>query len=159
MNGEYAALSGRILQELGELSQVISHTEAVLNKALQTGDSDYLESVALNLHGFYTGTERIFEDIARHLEQSVPTGPTWHQDLLRQLSAEISTIRPPVLRPETRRCLDEYRSFRHLVRNVYTTHLRPSRIQELAEELRPCYDALTHDLRQFAAFLDQLAQA
>lgn len=27
----------------------------------------YLDSVALNLHGFYSGLERLFELVARHL--------------------------------------------------------------------------------------------
>ena len=78
---------------------------------------------------FIQGIERIFEDIARTMERSIPKDVEWHQDLLLQMSAEISSIRPPVLSMDTRDCLDEYRGFRHVVRNVYTFHLRPARLQ------------------------------
>jgi len=37
----------------------------------------YLDSVALNLHGFYSGVERLFELIARHIDGTLPTGETW----------------------------------------------------------------------------------
>lgn len=35
-----------------------------------------------------------------------------------------------------------------LAKNDYTFHLRPSRIRELTEELRPCFEELKQDLTQ-----------
>ncbi len=128
-----------------------------MGRAKLTNDDGYLDGVALNLHGFYAGLERIFEDIARSLEKTIPTGPTWHQDLLLQMSAEIPHIRPLVITSETRYCLTEYLSFRHVVRNVYTFNLKLSRLQELTDELQPCYLAVKHDLNDFAQFLEQLS--
>ena len=48
--------------------------------ARKTGDEQdvYLDSVALNLHSFYSGLERLFELIARHIDCSIPDGETWH---------------------------------------------------------------------------------
>ncbi len=83
-----------------------------------------MDGVALNLHGFYVGIERIFEDIAREVEASVPSGPDWHQDLLLQMSAEVAAVRPAVITQETRQCLGDYRAFRHVVRNVYASTCR-----------------------------------
>ena len=57
-------------------------------------------------------------------------------------------------RLETRRCLDEFRGFRHIVRNVYTTQLRPSRMQELVAELGNCQELLARDLTEFARLLE-----
>ncbi len=157
MSAEYATLAGRIRQSLLDLERVVDRAELLMDKAGRSGDDGYLDGVALNLHGFYAGVERIFEDIARTVEQAVPDGPDWHQDLLLQMSAEVSTIRPPVIGQETRHCLDEYRGFRHVVRNVYTFSLRPARLQELAANLRACYRAVETDLQTFAAFLEELA--
>ncbi len=56
-----------------------------------------LDGVALNLHGFYAGVERIFEEIAREIDGSLPAGPEWHRDLLLQMSAEVAGTRPPVI--------------------------------------------------------------
>ena len=157
MNGEYAALAGRIREELAELEQVIDRTELLMTKFQRLGDDGYLDGVALNLHGFYAGMERIFEDIAKVMEGSVPSGADWHRDLLIQMSAEVSGVRPAVILRDTRHCLDEYRAFRHLVRNVYTFNLRPSRLQELVTEVRACYVAVCRDLEGFADFLDRSA--
>ncbi|NJL59681.1 MAG: hypothetical protein HC887_08600 [Desulfobacteraceae bacterium] len=73
-----------------------------------------MDGAALNLHGFYTGVENIFEDIARYLDGDIPKGADWHKQLLLQLSAEIPAVRPRVICQETRFCLEEYRSFRHI---------------------------------------------
>ena len=57
-------LAERILAELSELTplpdRVLRAWQTVVNK----NDEFYLDSVALNLHGFYSGLERIFERIA-----------------------------------------------------------------------------------------------
>jgi len=129
-----------------------------MDKAQRSGDDGYLDGVALNLYGFYTSVEQIFEDFARVLEKAVPVGSEWYRDLLLQMSAEITTIRPPVITQETRYCLDEYRGFRHVVRNVYTFNLRPARLQELTTRLRDCYMAVERDLNDFSEFLKHLSK-
>jgi hypothetical protein len=97
MNADYNALSGRIVQTLLDLEQVVSRTEFLMNKVQQSNDDGYLDGVALNLHSFYTGVERILEDIARTMEKSIPSGPTWHRDLLLQMSANMNSVRPAVI--------------------------------------------------------------
>jgi hypothetical protein len=157
VNSEYTALAGRIRQSLLDLKRVVDRADLLLSQALQKDDNGYLDGVALNLHGFYTGVERIFEDIARSVDQAIPGGPEWHRDLLLQMADELASVRPAVITPETRYCLDEYRGFRHLVRNVYTFNLRPSRLRELAEELKSCYQAVEANLHDFMGILEQSA--
>ncbi|MFN8490072.1 MAG: hypothetical protein U0350_20965 [Caldilineaceae bacterium] len=157
MKPQYAALVGRINQAMLDLERVVNRAELLLNKARQNNDDGYLDGVALNLHGFYTGVETIFEDIARNVEGTIPIGPNWHQELLLQMSAELSALRPAVISNETRYCLDEYRGFRHVVRNVYTFNLRSGRLQQLSEEVHACYDRVKRDLASFTQFLEQLA--
>jgi hypothetical protein len=139
-----------------EIERVVSRAERLMSKAQEHDDEDYLDGVALNLHSFYTGAERIFEEIAREIDGSIPVGPEWHRDLLMQMSAELSGIRPPVIGRELLNCLDDYRGFRHVVRNVYSFTLIPSRLQELVSALRSCYDALFTGLSSLCDFLVQL---
>ena len=159
MNGEYAALAARLRASLSDLERVIARAETLSRRAQTTGDDGFWDGVALNLHGFYAGIEQIFEDIARTLEGSLPPGAAWPQALLLQMSSEVPGVRPAVVSSATRHCLDDYRSFRHIVRNVYTFNLRPARLNELVTGLRACQAALTEDLTAFAAFLDRMAQA
>jgi len=153
---EYLALAGRITESVDELHRVVDRADHLCKKAVQTGDDDYWDGVALNLHGFYVGVEHIFEDIARIFDGSLPGGGDWHRDLLVQMSAEISDLRPPVIKRLTRHCLDEYRGFRHVVRNVYTFNLRPSRLHELVATLPLCFEAICDDLAAFVDFLKQI---
>jgi predicted nucleotidyltransferase len=59
-----------------------------------------------------------------------------------------------VIRFEARSCLDEYRGFRHVVRNVYAFNLRPARIEELSDGLPACWKTVGEDLQKFIEFLD-----
>jgi hypothetical protein len=151
-----AALAGRLRAELGDLAGVVKRAGALAAKARERGDPDYLDGVALNLHGFYAGAERLFEEIARQIDESVPEGPEGHRDLLVQMSADVQGTRPAVLSRESRKCLDEYRGLRHIVRNVYAFNLRPSRLYELVDGLEDCHALLCRDVEAFCAFLESL---
>ncbi len=65
MNGKYLTLAADIADELENIQRVIERTEIVSTKAVETNDDAYLDGVAWNLHGFYSGVEHIFENIAR----------------------------------------------------------------------------------------------
>ncbi len=159
MKSAYRAISGRIRAELRELAQVVERTSRIWQQAAVSADDYYVDATALNLHGFYAGIEHLLEVIASGIDQAKPSGPHWHEELLRQMAAEIPGVRPPVLSLEARDRLDRYRGFRHVVRNVYTFNLRPSRLQELVTGVQTCYTAVRRDLELFADFLDSLTQA
>lgn len=152
-----ALLIGQIRQDLTDLERLVHQTTTLLQKVQATGDEDYLGTVALNLHSFYSGAERIFREIARTIDTSMPDGTDWHRRLLRQMSAEISDVRPAVLTEAARHALNEYCAFRHVVRNVYTFDLRANRIRELAAELPACYALLRQDAESFCDFLAAIA--
>ncbi|HSW11187.1 MAG TPA: hypothetical protein VLK32_09865, partial [Bacillota bacterium] len=100
--------AGRIRQELTDLARVVTRAEQAMRLASEcTGHDFYLDSAALNLHDFYAGLERIFRHIALAVDRSVPGGPDWHRDLLRQMSASLAPVRPQVISPSTEEELDE----------------------------------------------------
>jgi hypothetical protein len=105
MKSDFYALSGRIRQSLLDIQRVVDRVENLMEKAKKTVDDGYLDGVALNLHGFYAGIEHIFEDIARTVDKSLPSGPDWYQDLILQMSADSEKLRPRVICAETRYCL------------------------------------------------------
>ncbi len=157
-SGPCQALAGRVELMMQDLDRVVQRMSLLLAKAEDTGDDGYLDGVALNLHGFYTGMESCFEDIARTVDGALPSGSNWHQELLQQMSADLKGLRPAVIRRSTRDCLHEYRAFRHLVRNVYTFNLRPDRLEDLASDAVRCFDACKQDMDTFVGFLRALAQ-
>ncbi|MBI2263863.1 MAG: hypothetical protein HYU64_01615 [Armatimonadetes bacterium] len=150
-----AILIARIRRDLKELTVLVERAKLGWGKAKSQNDDNYLDGVALNLHGFYSGLEKIFEKIAAAVDGSVPTAANWHQELLSQMSAEIAEVRPAVISEELRDILEDYRGFRHVVRNVYTFHLNPKKIEPLIVNIDPVLEKLTAELTTFATFLQQ----
>ena len=158
MTVRYGELAERIRGEAEALDGVIRRAEGFWSTAATAGkDQDaYLDAVALNLHGFYSGVERLFELIARHVDGTLPTGETWHRILLRQMAREFPNRRPAVISPETEASLEEYRRFQHLVRNLYATTLAPDRMDPLLKRLPGVWQKARAELVAFADFLAEL---
>ncbi|MCS3861673.1 hypothetical protein GGP86_001451 [Salinibacter ruber] len=116
-----------------------------------------IDAVALNLHGFYAGLERVFKIVAERVDQTVPEGGSWHQELLEQMNTELNGVRPPVLSDNARKELDRYRGFRHVVRNVYAFEFDPEQLDLLMRKLPETAERVFADLRTFADTLDRMA--
>lgn len=145
--------------ELNKLDGIVATAINQAQKAERTGDPDYLQAAALSLQNFYTGAERIFEEIAKQIDQSVPTGSSSHQELLEQMALNLSGIRPPVLQAETLKPLNNYRRFRYVVMHRYSFELALDRVRELVEHLPDCHALLKHDTEHFCQFLLMLEKA
>ncbi len=148
-------LAARIRENFSELDRVIERVNEGWQRAKTTGDDYYLDGVALNLHGFYSGLERIFELIAEVVDQSVPQGENWHQKLLQQMAVEIPNVRPAVISENVFQQLNEYRGFRHIVRNVYTYRFDPNKIDNLVRAVPELYQQVKAELLAFATFLER----
>jgi len=152
----YGPLVGRVNRIAQDIGRAVDRAETLAARYRETGDEGYLDGVALNLHGFYTGVEQAFETIGREVDGGVPSGANWHHDLLVQMAADLEGQRPAVWVEPTRACLEEYRGVRHVVRNVYTFQFTPARIDDLCRSLRPCYERVRSDLTRFTEFLQAL---
>jgi len=157
----YLVLEERIRQEQQELDRTQAaacrHWATALSVAV---DQDaYINSVALNLHSWYSGLERIFELIAAELDGGALGGADWHTELLRQMTLNLGKVRPAVLQTQTAQRLDEYRKFRHRIRNIYATNIDPKRLQSLMNELPDLWTQIQIELIAFREFLKQLSHA
>jgi len=161
MIARYRALAQRVRQEMEDLERTQS---AVLRhwQGLKTATEDqdvYLNSVAFNLHGFYSGLERIFELIAMEVDGGTLGGASWHTQLPHQMSLDVPDSRPPVIDPETARQLDRYRKFRHVVRNVYAMVLDSAQIEPLVRDLPSCWTQTNRDILAFLEYLEAVANS
>ncbi len=152
---KYLVLIGQINEELKELNILIKSNERLIEKINITQDEDYLGTVALNLHSFYSGVERIFKQTAQIIDNSVPDQADWHRQLLRQMMISIPDIRPEVISSQTKIMLDEYCSFRHVAINIHSINLKSQKVQELAKDLSQCYQLLEEDLRRFITIINE----
>lgn len=161
MRDLYQNLIERIHGQVTDLEQVVERAGrgwSLARKASAEQDA-YVDSVALNLHGFYSGLEKLFELIARHVDRKLPEGETWHRDLLQQMAQDLPSVRPAVISGESVDTIDEFRRFRHLVRNVYTMNLVPEKMEGLMEALPELWPKLRAELLAFADYLEALNAA
>lgn len=151
-----ARLVGRIKLELTQIQVMVAQTKRMLEKVDDTGDLDYLGTVALNLQSFYTAVERIFIAIAKDVDTTVPKEENWHASLLEQMTVAIPGTRKAVLATEIYQGLDEFRRFRHVVRSNYAHQLDPNKVQEIARKLEGIGQDLIKDCQQFCTQIKSL---
>lgn len=156
---QYRVLVARLQNELARLEQVVAVAETQALKAKQTQDEDFLQAAALSLQNYYMGVERIFEEVAKQVDQALPTGPSSHQQLLEQMRLEIPATRPAVLAAETVPRIDTFRAFRHVVMHRYGFELQPQRVAELVEQLAECQAFLSRDVQNFCQLLLQIERS
>ncbi|MCO6452923.1 MAG: hypothetical protein J5I90_19220 [Caldilineales bacterium] len=159
MNGEYLTVSAHIRRGLAELKIIVERTESIWQQSLRSSDDYYVDAAALNLHSYYAGAERIFEMIATRIDRSLPDSAHWHKELLEQMTLEIPGVRPAILDLQLWKRLDDYRGFRHVVRNIYTYNLDGDRIAFLVKNLPETAAQMEQALSAFADLLEQLGAA
>lgn len=156
---QYAVLAARLRNELTMLDTVVKAAQSQAVKAQQTGDTDFYQAAALSLQNYYMGVERIFEEVAKQIDRTFPTGSSSHRELMDQMALEIPQTRPPLLSAETLSQVNEFRAFRHVVIHRYGFELHPDRVAALVDQLPGCHGSLSNDIEEFCQFLLVLDQA
>ncbi|MGD1865566.1 MAG: nucleotidyltransferase family protein [Phormidesmis sp.] len=152
---KYAALISRIRRTLSDVEQEYNYAKEQAGLAEETKQAVYWTAVGLSMHGYYTGLEKIFKIIVDTVDGGLMSPKTgqWHKDLLDQVMLDVLGARPPVIDEKTRLCLDEYLSFRHVIRSNYTYRLDPERIAANFQQLEDCHRRVTQQLNDFCDFL------
>ena len=155
---DYLVVADRIRQELADLERVVARAERAAIAARQRPEDQelYVDSAALNLHDFYAGLERIFQQVATTVDGNLPAGQEWHRKLLQQMQIDYPELRPPVLSSEAAQALDEFLRFRHVVRNIYAFQFDPERVVRLVNLMVPAFQQVQAELLAFAKFLKQV---
>jgi hypothetical protein len=111
------------------------------------------------LHDVYRGAEGICRRIAKEFDQQLPVGESWHRLLLDQMTHPIPKARPPILQADTANTLDEYRKFRHVVRNIYGLELNWPQMKPLLDNANATIDTFAADIQKFIAFLRMMSDS
>jgi hypothetical protein len=99
-----------------------------------------LAGVAILLHNFYNGVESILKQVLQSWSVEMPTGDSWHRDLLA-LARDRDLITTGTLK-----ALAPYLAFRHFVSHAYALDLQAPRVEALVQSLNTAFDALKRDV-------------
>lgn len=158
---EVLRFKAEIMEELENISRIMSIVEK-RKKDIKKQSIDaevYLDSIVHNIENFYMGIEEIFRRIAVFTDEGIPEGPRWHSILFKGMARDIPGVRPAVIKEETRVLLDEYRKFRHLVRNIYTFNIIPQKVMKLALGITKTFNALKRDIKKFLTIIEKISIA
>ena len=135
-----------IKDELGKLRDLDKEKDGLL----QEKPSNYiLRAGGSILHDFYTGIEKIFENVAKEIDRRLPVGEEWHSELLHQMTLDIPGLRPPVISTHTEKKLREYLGFRHLFRKRYGFELDWEKMKRLLLKMAPVLSPLETEIEAF----------
>lgn len=144
------------LDQLRQLEKGIQQVKKEIQEDSERVELFY-ESLALKLHNFYTGCERIFLLIASELNGSTPSEYDWRKRLLHRMSVPHER-HPPLLTKETVARLEEYLAFRHVVRNIYGFELDPKRLDLLMARYSTVWLEVSEQATMFIEWLRTLAE-
>jgi hypothetical protein len=106
----------------------------------------------------YNGMEDILKAVAKDIDDYVPGGENWHQDLLDQMTAE-SDVRPAILGTDLYEQMVALKGFRHVVNHNYDTTLKLDKVRENLAVLQQAYPQFVAAITSFEAALSADCEA
>jgi hypothetical protein len=152
-------MNSNLQKRLQALILRLKHAESKFNEyekrcAANLSDDNSLDSeiaataMAGAIQSIYTKTEEILKFIAKHIDNSVPSGDGWHADLLDSMQYE-SDFRCAVISKESFASLNKVRLFRHVVRNNYAEDLQ---VNLVSENIKICKNMMATVLPELNLF-------
>ncbi|MFO7765847.1 MAG: hypothetical protein R6V33_05390 [Pelovirga sp.] len=121
----------RIEAEYEAIEQTLS---AFPDRPLDQISTLELAGVAALLHNFYNGLENVLKQASKAKGIKLPSGNSWHRDLL--LSASHSDI----ISLELVTDLSRFLAFRHFFSHAYALDLYPERMEPLVRDAKKTFD-------------------
>ena len=150
-------LTQRINDELVKIESTVGGIAKALEdiEVLPVAARPYIqESIGKKLADVYNGIENIFKRVVREVDMYLPTGDSWHQDLLSQMT-EQRPERPPVISEKTFQRLEKLLKFRHAFNNIYGEDLVYKEIEPHAKSIEELFASVSQNLNTFTDFLEK----
>lgn len=156
MTGTLSVVISRINKELNSLESLQKELAIMLERGSAEQNSERKRAYASLLHDFYTCIEKIFQTVAKGIDDYVPEGENWHKILLEQMALSLDDRRPPVISEELAGVLMEYLAFRHRVRNIYGFQLQWERMARLIGDLPDTVQKIKAELTVFIKKIQEI---
>lgn len=101
-----------------------------------------LAGTAALLHNMYNGMENILKQLFRSQSLDLPSGSSWHRDLL------LDAQQRDFLSDELTEMLAGYLAFRHFFSHAYALELYPEKMEPLVAHARSVYQRFKEEINR-----------
>lgn len=133
-----ADLQEKIQAELDNIAAVVAQLPP--SDSLAKLSQLELAGISAFLHSFYNGVENVLKQKLMALAVDVPTGASWHRDLLNLCTEK------GIISGDSRSCLAPYLAFRHFFSHSYAVDLDPEKLAALVEKIGEAHKQLKADI-------------
>ncbi len=102
-----------------------------------------LAGVATYLHNFFNGLENILKRIFKSYKIEIPSGDSWHMDLLN------SAVSNKIITKDLKGMLNKYLGFRHFFIYAYATDLYADKMEKLVDTIKTTFDQFKTEIELF----------
>lgn len=147
-------LASELVDNRASLDDLAQSVVALLGPAADARD-EWMRTLALafQVERWYTAAESTLGRALRTLDGDVPSGPSWHQELLRAAAASIDGGRPAILPRDALTEMSELLKFRHLARHGYEATPEPPRMLEHGRRVQRAHAAVMASLASLEGWL------
>jgi len=135
--------------ELTLLHRLFTTFSSDIEKYRESDPSEFdLGALGSILNAFYNGIEKIFIRIASKYDGHPVKSDIWHIELL-EMMMESNTKRPAVISKELKARLQNYLSFRHVFKHIYTFDLQWHKMKDVLLSSEETLHLLEAELQVF----------
>lgn len=117
----------------------------------QTPGPAGLEAAGFQLSRLYNIVEQMAVRVAKAFENNIDDESRWHTELMRRLSLEIKSVRPPLWLPALTAPLGHLRGFRHIFNHAYDLAIDPERLALVVRDAETIVRTLPGACESFVA--------
>jgi hypothetical protein len=139
----------KIEHEISRIDKSLEDVKLLLDLCkIKKPDIIEMTAAAQVLHSFYNGVESVIILFFKYINEKLPNDNKWHKTLL-DMAFGTNSKNIKIIRDDIKKKLENYLSFRHLIRHAYSSELDWNRMGPLINEIEDIWEIIKIDCELF----------